>query len=158
MLEGIALVNEQVHPAPPARTVLVQDQHDLSCDRVLAVVARESDVRVLCTTRTDEVMGMARREHPQLVVLDLSRSGIPESAALQELRGALAAAAILVVELTAATWAHAELFLAEAAAGPPRPTDVATLLATLPGWSPSGQDPEQATRAAGLSDVSAVRP
>lgn len=132
----MTLSAESGHETP---SVLVVEANGLTCDLVRVTFAREFGLRVVCTTRTEDAIGLIRRESPGLVLLDLSHDLEPESAVLLQLRAELAAAAIPAVELTPATWAHAKQFLAEdASIDATGSGDRSMRLALALGYLPSG--------------------
>jgi CheY-like chemotaxis protein len=85
--------------------LIVDDDEDL---RVLTSIAvgREPGWRVLTAASGAEAIAVARRERPDLILLDLSMPGLDGAATYAELRSEPETAAIPVVVVTASIQKH----------------------------------------------------
>ncbi len=99
-------------PRIAGSTVFVVEGDPAACGPMGAVLRDEFGVQVLCDHTSSAAIDAVRREHPDVVLVDAGPAGTVDTALSQRLDAADDSTA--VVALTAATWAHAERFLAEA--------------------------------------------
>jgi putative two-component system response regulator len=116
-------------------TILVADDEEPLLDLMKIVIKREGKYRLLLAKDGEEAFAIARREMPQLVIVDVSMPGLNGFEVCRQLKQDPATAGIKVVVLTGFAKTSLREKMAEAGADDmfPKPFDLSTFREKLEG-------------------------